>query len=551
MNYGYTGAIYEFCFNIIHLSKIQKTNHGGKMKNLIMVICLLLVTVGLFAKYEEGDVCDDISWTDSNGLETSIYDQTSQGKAVLIFWGTINSMPSETVAPQLENEWQESYKAGADSPYEGKSYWIATENWETVTFPYSEELYNQIGEFETGFYPTIGIIGKDNIIYYNSFGYSSLILEKLKDAINSFNAIEIVNPIADCTIGFNETIEVDLNDVFSIDTGESFSYEVDEISDPNALSGEISGSILTLTSSDFAANVKVVVKAIAGENSIVDEFFVIIMPANANIILEEGFENGIPSDWIILDEDGDAKSWYITTPENSTPHSGTYCVASASWAGPPLTPDNWLITPKITLESISIFSYFVCAQDASCPADHYGIYISETGVDPDDFKLLFEETMVAKNSSKLKITREPRVSGQYYHRLINIPENYAGKDIYLAIRHFNCTDQFRINFDDISVETTLGVDEAVANPKTVELLGNYPNPFNPNTTISFKLDNATNVKLSVFNVRGELVEELLNNKFNAGIHNLDFNAEKLNSGVYYYRLEAGGVNITKKMLLIK
>ncbi len=57
------------------------------MKNLIMAICIFMMTMVTFGKYNVGEVCEDISWTDSNGLETSIYDQTSQGKAVLIFWG--------------------------------------------------------------------------------------------------------------------------------------------------------------------------------------------------------------------------------------------------------------------------------------------------------------------------------------------------------------------------------------------------------------------------------------------------------------------------------
>ncbi len=58
------------------------------MKKMVLAICLLLMTVATFAEYNEGEVCTDISWTDSNGLETSIYDQTSQGKAVMIFWGS-------------------------------------------------------------------------------------------------------------------------------------------------------------------------------------------------------------------------------------------------------------------------------------------------------------------------------------------------------------------------------------------------------------------------------------------------------------------------------
>ena len=56
------------------------------MKRLMLLIVLLTSAV-LFGKYNVGDVCTDISWTDSDGLATSIHEQTAAGKAVMIFWG--------------------------------------------------------------------------------------------------------------------------------------------------------------------------------------------------------------------------------------------------------------------------------------------------------------------------------------------------------------------------------------------------------------------------------------------------------------------------------
>ena len=57
------------------------------MKRLMLLIVLLTSAV-LFGKYNVGDVCADLSWTDSDGLTTSIYEQTAAGKAVMIFWGS-------------------------------------------------------------------------------------------------------------------------------------------------------------------------------------------------------------------------------------------------------------------------------------------------------------------------------------------------------------------------------------------------------------------------------------------------------------------------------
>jgi hypothetical protein len=93
------------------------------------------------------------------------------------------------------------------------------------------------------------------------------------------------------------------------------------------------------------------------------------------------------------------------------------------------------------------------------------------------------------------------------------------------------------------------VEEIVA--QTSELYQNYPNPFNPSTTIKFINNMSGNVKLSVFNVKGELVSTLVNEYMDASKHTVNFNASNLNSGVYYYTLQTPNKTITKKMILIK
>lgn len=89
------------------------------------------------------------------------------------------------------------------------------------------------------------------------------------------------------------------------------------------------------------------------------------------------------------------------------------------------------------------------------------------------------------------------------------------------------------------------------NPFEFRLSQNYPNPFNPNTVISYSLPADGMVSLKVFNTLGQQVAELVNNVQNAGGHNVEFNAQDLSSGIYYYRLEAGSFVDTKKMILVK
>jgi hypothetical protein len=93
--------------------------------------------------------------------------------------------------------------------------------------------------------------------------------------------------------------------------------------------------------------------------------------------------------------------------------------------------------------------------------------------------------------------------------------------------------------------------EQVSMVKDFTLEQNYPNPFNPSTEIRFALQNDSQVKLSVYNTKGELVSNLKNEKMVKGSHVVNFDASALNSGVYFYKLNVGERTETKKMVLTK
>jgi len=102
------------------------------------------------------------------------------------------------------------------------------------------------------------------------------------------------------------------------------------------------------------------------------------------------------------------------------------------------------------------------------------------------------------------------------------------------------------------VGTGTGIEtEDVTMMKDFSLFQNYPNPFNPVTEIRFSLQNDANVKLAVYNIKGELVSNLKNEKMAKGIHSVNFDASDLNSGVYFYKLNVNGRAETKKMVLTK
>jgi len=84
-----------------------------------------------------------------------------------------------------------------------------------------------------------------------------------------------------------------------------------------------------------------------------------------------------------------------------------------------------------------------------------------------------------------------------------------------------------------------------------ELSQNYPNPFNPSTTIRFSLLESNPVNLSIFNSLGEKVEELVNEVKEPGMHTIEFSAQDLPSGTYFYRIQVNGFTQIKKMILLK
>ena len=80
---------------------------------------------------------------------------------------------------------------------------------------------------------------------------------------------------------------------------------------------------------------------------------------------------------------------------------------------------------------------------------------------------------------------------------------------------------------------------------------NYPNPFNPTTTFEYELPRTSFVKLSVFNLLGEEIRTLVNERQEVGRHQVRFGAENLSSGVYSYRIQTLNVTASRKMLLVK
>ena len=102
-----------------------------------------------------------------------------------------------------------------------------------------------------------------------------------------------------------------------------------------------------------------------------------------------------------------------------------------------------------------------------------------------------------------------------------------------------------------SVTNLTAVKDSKVIPTEFKVEQNYPNPFNPSTVIGFSLPKQQHVSITVYNMLGQAVRTLADRSYEAGHYNVTFNASELASGIYIYRLQAGTLSITKKMVLQK
>jgi len=149
-------------------------------------------------------------------------------------------------------------------------------------------------------------------------------------------------------------------------------------------------------------------------------------------------EDGLPKGWQAVDSDGDDHNWYWYANSDDA-HSGDGCVASDSYDedgnSGALTPDNWLISPELSLSGT--LKFWVRAFDPSYTTEHFAIYASTTGSAVSDFTAapLMEKTLQSS------VWREYTVD----------LSSFGGTKGYIAIRHFNCTNQYSLLIDDFSI----------------------------------------------------------------------------------------------------
>ena len=130
----------------------------------------------------------------------------------------------------------------------------------------------------------------------------------------------------------------------------------------------------------------------------------------------------------------------------------------------------------------------------------------------------------------------------------------VGGYVYTVIAQYTTGESEGEQTEEIIVLST--DDEVAMTPLVTELRGNYPNPFNPDTKINFSLANEDNVKLEIYNLKGQRIRTLVDEKMDSGYHSVVWdgrndNNSEVSSGIYFYRMKSGSYSTSKKMILMK
>jgi hypothetical protein len=313
--------------------------------------------------------------------------------------------------------------------------------------------------------------------------------------------------------------------------------------------------VVTCSAPGFLPGTQNGVVVVTGQTTIVN---FVLQASGEMIALEESFEGETfpPTGWTqVITDTGAAVSGVLPTwcrvgeiaiTPLITPPDGVW-QAAMWWSYS--HQEEWLITPQFTcpqLEPELRFNGYIFL--GSPNDDHYYVKVSTNN--GSTWTTLWDAVAVGGGAySDYTIPFEIALDG------------YAGQQIKLAWHADdpNSTSDGMWNvaaIDNIVVEGLTAGDDPVTPVVNTALIGNYPNPFNPETTISYSVKTASPVTIEIYNTKGQRVKTLVNEtkapgSFSVNWNGTDENGQKVTSGVYFYKMNAGKFSSSKKMIMMK
>lgn len=185
---------------------------------------------------------------------------------------------------------------------------------------------------------------------------------------------------------------------------------------------------------------------------------------NAQVIFYDDFSSGTLGNWNVTDADADGSNWIIRNYSDGVQNEHASSESWNSTAGA-LTPNNWMISDPIDLTGYSgtiHLEWLVYAQDQSWANEHYTVYVATAN------------DITSLTASGTTFTETVGTSSGYMARTLDV-SGFGGSTIYVAFRHHACTDQFRLNIDDVKVRQLQPLDAELSalNVNPIIIAGNY------------------------------------------------------------------------------
>jgi hypothetical protein len=225
-------------------------------------------------------------------------------------------------------------------------------------------------------------------------------------------------------------------------------------------------------------------------------------------------------------------------------NGATYDLFSTSVAG----SNPW----TASVSSITTFSPFVVTDDIGLPVE---LSSFTSNVTRNTVKLNWS-TVSELNNSGFDIERKS-VSGEWTkvsnvngNGTSNTVHSYSFEDRNLTTGKYNYRLR-QVDFNGNYKYYQLVNEVEVGTPSKYDLSQNYPNPFNPSTTINYELPKSNFVSLKIYDMMGREVASLVNQNQDAGFYSVKFDASKLSSGIYFYKIQAADFSAVKKLMLVK
>jgi len=238
------------------------------------------------------------------------------------------------------------------------------------------------------------------------------------------------------------------------------------------------------------------------------------------------------------------RGWY-QAPSGTNSWAGSKAAASSN-------VNTWLVSPKFVLpdtwpDGTGAIPVTIQARRIGTGSESLRIRFTTVGPNAP------ANEWIDLNGGVINVTGNSGVWGNTLTR--NIPANQNGNSVWIAIANTSGSSQ-HVEIDNFRIAGPGADDDVTVDIFPTALQSNYPNPFNPETTISFTMSKEGPVTLDVFNIKGQKVNTLVNGRLEAGHHNVVWNGKdntgrEVSSGVYFYRMTAGDYENVRKMILMK